>query len=251
MARMTLLEMVQDILNDMDSDPVDTYDLTTESQQVAQILKTTYFNIIDGRDWPHLYNIFQLTETSAATPTHLNIANTVVKVLWFKYDKALVTDTRTKYLEVTYKEPEEFLSMLNARVSDATEIDIITDPSGLPLNVYNNRSPQFYTSFTDDIIVCDAYDSAVETHLKAAKTQCYGKIYPSVTLSDGLYFDLPTEMYSYLLAEAKATAFGALKQAPNPKAEQWSVLQRRRMSWESYNINKMNKYPNFGRVSKK
>lgn len=251
MARLTLLEMVQDILNDADSDPVDSYLDTTESQQVAQILKTTYFNIIDGRDWPHLFDLFQLTETSASTPTHLNIANTVVKVLWIKYDKRSATDTRSKYLEVCYKEPEEFLNLLNARVSDANNVDIITDPSGLPLNVYNDRAPQFYTSFNDDIIVCDSYDSAVETHLKTAKNQCYGKIYPTVTLSDGLYFDLPTEMYSYLLAEAKATAFGALKQAPNPKAEQWSVIQRRRMSWESYNINKTNTYPNFGRRSKK
>lgn len=251
MARLTLLEMVEDILNDCDSDPVTSYTDTTESQQVAQILKTTYFNIIDGRDWPHLFDLFQLTQTSAATPTHLNIANTIVKVLWIKYDKALVTDTRTKYLEVQYKEPKEFLTLLNGRVSDASNVDIINDPSGLPLLIYNDRAPTYYTSFTDDAIVMDSYDISVETFLKTAKNQCYGKKYPSVTLSDGLYFDLPTEMFSYLLAEAKAVAFQVLKQMPNPKAEQQSVLQRRRMSWESWNLDKMNKYPDFGRRSKK
>lgn len=251
MARLTLLEMVQDILNDADSDPVDSYLDTVESQQVAQILKTTYFNIIDGKDWPHLFNLFQLTETSASTPTHLNIANTVVKVMWVKYDKASATDTRTKYLDVTYKEPEEFVNILNARVSDATNIDIITDPSGLPLLIYNDKAPTYYTSFTDDTIVMDAYDSAVETYLKTAKNQCHGKIYPSVTLSDSLYFDLPTEMYSYLLAEGKATSFQVLKQIVNQKAEYHSVSQRRRMSWESHNLNRGNRYPDFGRRSKK
>lgn len=248
---MTLLELTQDILNDTDSDPVDSYLDTTESQQVAQILKTTYFNIIDGKDWPHLFNLFQLTETSATTPTHLNIANTVVKVMWVKYDKRSATDTRSKYLEVEYKEPEEFINILNARVSDATNVDIITDPSGLPLLILNDKPPTYYTSFTDDTIVLDSYDSAVETYLKTAKNQCHGKIYPSVTLSDGLYFDLPTEMFSYLLAEAKATSFQVLKQITNQKAEVHSVSQRRRMSWEAHNLNRNNRYPDFGRRSKK
>ena len=57
--RMTLLEMVTDILSDMESDPVTSYLDTPESQQVAQMLQTTYYNIIDGRDWPHLYNLLQ------------------------------------------------------------------------------------------------------------------------------------------------------------------------------------------------
>lgn len=249
--RMTLLELVTDILNDLDADPVDSYTDTTESQQVAQILKTTYFNIVDGRDWPHLFDLFQLTETSTSTPTTLTIPNTINKIQWIKYDNARVTDTRTKYTEIFYKSPKDFMEMLNGRVSSATNVDIKTDASGLSLLLYNDRPPSYYTSFTDDAIVMDAYDSAVETFIKTTKNQCYGKKYPSVTLSDGVYFDLPTEMFSYLLAEAKSTAFIVLKQAPNPKADQISVIQRRRMSWESWNINKKNKYPDFGRRSAK
>lgn len=249
--RMTLLELVTDILNDLDADPVDSYTDTTESQQVAQILKTTYFNIVDGRDWPHLFDLFQLTQTSTSTPTTLTIPNTINKIEWIKYDNARVTDTRTKYTEIRYRSPKDFMEMLNGRVSSATNVDTKTDASGLSLLLYNDRPPSYYTSFTDDSIVMDAYDSAVETFIKTTKNQCYGKKYPSVTLSDGVYFDLPTEMFSYLLAEAKSTAFIVLKQAPNPKADQISVIQRRRMSWESWNIDKKNKYPDFGRRSAK
>lgn len=250
---MTYLEIVRDIMLDVTNGGVwvTTIDESLESTQIAEIVKETYYRIIDGRDWPHLYNLFQLTQTSASTPTHLTIATNMVKIEYIKYDKRISTDTRSKYLDITYKTPFEFMSILNARVSDATNVDIITDPSGLPLNVYNDRAPQYYTSFTDDVIVCDSYDSDVETYLRTNKNQCYGKLYPTVTREDSHTFDLPTEGFSYLLSEAKSTASLLMKGAPNQKAEQHSVSQRRKMSWEAYNLNKMNTYPNFGRVSKK
>ena len=45
--KMTLIELVQDVLNDLDSDEVNHIDDTIEAQQVAQIIKTSY-----------LYNLF-------------------------------------------------------------------------------------------------------------------------------------------------------------------------------------------------
>ena len=52
---MTLLEIVQDILSDMDSDEVNSINDSVESLQVAQIVKTAYYNIVDGKDYPWLY----------------------------------------------------------------------------------------------------------------------------------------------------------------------------------------------------
>ena len=60
MAKMTLLEMTQDILSDMDSDEVNSIATTSESLQIAQIIKTAYYNIIDGRDFPFLYEMFRM-----------------------------------------------------------------------------------------------------------------------------------------------------------------------------------------------
>ena len=37
---MTLLDMVQDVLNDLDSDEVNDIDDTIEAQQIAQIIKS-------------------------------------------------------------------------------------------------------------------------------------------------------------------------------------------------------------------
>lgn len=244
---MTLLELVTDILNDMESDPVSSIVDTEEADQVARIIRTTYFNIIDGREWPHLYTLFQLTQTDANTPTRLTIPNNIVRIKYVKYDKVRSGETRNRYEEIYYKTPHEFMDMLNARLSTESTVDVITDTSGLPINVYNNRPPQYYTSFDDDSIVMDAYDSAVESFLTTAKNQCYVKKYPTFDLCDDFYADLPTEGFSYLLAESKATAFQALKQIPNQKAEQHSISQRRRMSWDAWNIDKKNTYPDFGR----
>ena len=54
-------------------------------------------------------------------------------------------------------------------------------------------------------------------------------------------------MFSYLLNEAKSTAFLTLKQMANQKAEQQSVSQRRRMSQESWKITNGITFGNYGR----
>lgn len=51
MAKMNLLELVQDILNDLNADNVNSIDDTIESQQVAQIVKSTYFALMHVRNW--------------------------------------------------------------------------------------------------------------------------------------------------------------------------------------------------------
>ena len=54
MAKMNLLAMTQDILSDMDSDDVNSINDSVEALQVAQIIKTTYYNIIDGKNYAFL-----------------------------------------------------------------------------------------------------------------------------------------------------------------------------------------------------
>ena len=249
MARKTVGELVDDILSAMDSDPVTLYDDTEESRQVAQILETTYYNLIDGKDWPNLYTMFQLTQTSAATPCHMTIPTGVMDIQYVKYNCRSSTDTKDKYLELKFLEPKKFMEILDGRDSSATNVTQIT--STIYYNFYNDRAPTYYTSLNETTVIFDAFDSAVETFVKTTKTQCYGKTYPTVTMADGFYFDLPPDAFSLLLAEAKATAFQELKQTQNTKAEQHSVTQRRRMSQEAWKLRNGITYPNYGRKGHK
>lgn len=249
---MTYLEMVEDILNDMESDPVTTIAETEESRQVVQILKTTYFQIIDGKDWPHLYNMFQLTATGGSTPSHMVIPANVMDFQYIKYNVRNATDTKDKFKAITYLEPLEFMNKVDSRDSSSSDVTQVTDTSGIYINIYNERAPQWWTSFDDSNVVFDAYDSAVDaTSLVAVKTQCRGKIYPTVTEDDAFEFDLPVDAFSFFLAEAKSVCFTSIKQAPNAKVEQQATTQRRRMSQESHKIDNSIKYPNYGRKGRK
>lgn len=248
---MTYLEIVSDILSDMDSDPVSSIFDTVESTQVAEIVKTTYFNIIDGKDWPNLYQMFRLTETSASTPTHMTLSNTVMDVKYIKYNIRSIVDTKDRYQEITFLEPREFMHIVDERNSTATNVTQVTDASNIKINIFKDRAPIYFTSFNETVIVFDAYDADVETFLKTAKNQCYGKIYPTVSQTDAFYFDLPMDSFSFLLNEAKSVAFITLKQQQNPKAEQHAVTQRRRMSQQAWKLRNGIRYPNYGRKSTK
>lgn len=48
----TLLQVVQSILSDMDSEAVNSISDTTEAQQIASVVEDTYYNIISAREIP-------------------------------------------------------------------------------------------------------------------------------------------------------------------------------------------------------
>ena len=248
MAKMTLLEIVQDILSDMDSDEVNSINDSVESLQVAQIVKTAYYNIVDGKDYPWLYELFQLgTSGTTARPTHLRLPETIIDLQWIKYDCKKAGETRNRFTKIEYKTPEQFLDITDQRLSTDSKITVVTDSTGIKINVYDDRAPSYFTSFDDDYLVFDAYNSGVESSLQNSKTQCHGKRSVAFTLSDTFTPDLPVQMFTYLLNEAKSSAFMTLKQMPNPKAEQVSVSQKRKMSQEAWKISNGITYPNYGR----
>src|SRR4030042_1734061 len=116
MPRYSLLDMVQDVLSDMDSDEVSSINDSVEALQVAQIIKSTYFNIIDGKDWPHLYQMFQLEASGDnMLPTHMRLPDNVIDLMWVKYDVKQFGETKDKVTQITYKEPADFMWILDSR----------------------------------------------------------------------------------------------------------------------------------------
>lgn len=249
---MTLLELTQDILSDMDSDEVNSINDTVESLQVAQIIKDTFFNIVSGKHYPHKNTLLQLEASgSTAKPTHMKLPENVTSLYSMRYNKKKLADTRDKFSTVDYKTPEEFLSIVDGYISSATETTTVVDVSGITVYVKNNVAPSFYTSFDDEWLVFDSYDITVDDTLKTSKTQCFGMVMPTFSLSDSFIPDLPIQMFSYLLNESKSTSFLTLKQMANQKAEQHSISQRRRMSQDAWRLQKGVTRPNYGRTSKK
>lgn len=252
MPKQTLLQMTQSILSDMSSDEVNSISDTIEAAQVAQIIKDTYFNLIDGRDWPHLYQLFQLTASGDNTkPTHMTLPEDVIDINWVKYNTKEEVSDAERFQDIAYKTPQEFMKILDARKSDASNTLVVTDDSGVQLNIQDDKAPQYYTSFDNDNLIFDSYDAALDSTLAENKTQCYGKLYPSWTHSDNAIPDLPAQAFSLLLNESKATCALKLLQAQDVKAEQHSLTQRRRMSQEAWRVTNGITYGNYGRKSVK
>jgi len=252
MAKKTLLEIVQNILNDMDSDEVNSINDTVESQQVANIVKTCYQELISNRNWAHLKKLTQLeASNSTLLPTHLILPEGTKELIMFKYDKAKKTDTKVILGDVTYKAPEEFLRYIYQRDSSKPVVTKVSDIGGTQLLIYNDRAPQYWTSFDDKYIVCDSYDKNIDDTLKKSKTQILAYIETPWQHDDLAVPNLPEEAFSLLEEEAKSTAFINLKQMANQKAEQKAARQNRWLSRKAWRAHGGIQYPDYGRKARR
>lgn len=79
--QMTLLEIVQRVLNAMNHDIVESVTDTVESQQIAEEAKVLYYDMMDRQDWPHLRKVrFLEGLDDTDTPTHVRIPDEVVRI---------------------------------------------------------------------------------------------------------------------------------------------------------------------------
>ncbi len=250
--KLTLLELVQDILNDLDSDSVNSIFDTFESEQVAQIIKTTYYAMMSTREWPHLRETIQLTPSGdLAKPTHMYVPKNVKQMVFINYNIAGEGETRKKYQPVRWREPDEFLQLTNQQNSDSDNVDVIVDDSGVELLIRNNTHPTYYTSFDDKAIIFNAYDKAVDDTLQNDKTQAQAYVIPSWSTTDTFVPDLPAEAFIALLEESKSRAMMKLKQMEDAKSEQEAQRQHRWLSRNAWKVKGGIKKPNFGRNSRK
>lgn len=244
--------MVQDIASDFNDDEVNSISDTVESLQIAQILKSVYFEIIDGRKWGHLQTLVNLQSSSdSEKPTHLKIPEDVRELEMFEYNSFRNLGDKDSYQEVKYVTPDEFLRKCSYLNSDADNVMTITDYSGVKLQVTTNNAPTYWTSFDDEWIICNSYNSVIDSTLRSSKTRALVYKDPVWKMVDNFVPDLPSEAFSYFLAEAKSVASVRLKQRPDAKAEQQSNRQRMQMNRNAWKAAGGIRMPNYGRRSRK
>ena len=244
----TLLEIVQSILNDLDSDEVNSIDDTVEASQVAQIVRSCYEELISNRNWPHLKKLVQLEASGElAKPNYMKLPDGIKELISFKYNKQDVGETKIQYLDVTYKYPDEFLTLINNRNSTNANVQTVTDKSGVSLLILKDKTPEYWTSFDDEYLVCDSYDADVDSTLQKSKTQAIAYIEPVWQQDDSFIPDLPSEAFSLLIEESKSTAFLVLKQMANQKAEQKANRQQRWLSRKAWQAKGGIRFPDYGR----
>ena len=246
MPKLTVLDMAQDILSDMDSDEVNSINDTVESQQVASRIKTTYFDIIGNRNWPHLKQTLQIDSLNDLTkPTHLQLPTNIKELVAFHYDIRKDTDVRSRYERIRYVEPEVFLRDTNPRNDNNDNVIIVED--NVDLLILNDRAPTYWTSFDDEQMVLDAFDEDVDDTIKTDKTQAIAYISPTFSLVDDFVPDLPVEAFPAFLSKAKTACFNVLKQEFNQLENDETQRQQRWLSRKSWQAHASKIYPDYGR----
>jgi hypothetical protein len=248
MAKMSLLEIVQDILNDLDSDEVNSIDDTFESVQVAQMVKSTYIALMSNRNWAHQRQAIQFTASGdTALPTHVTVQTGIKEIIFINYNNIQEGETRKRYTKMTWLEPDDFLRMLNQRNNDESNVDVILDPTGVELMIRNDINPRHYTTFDDETIIFDAYNQAIDATIQSSKIQAQAFVMNEWVHDDDAIPDLPEEAFTALLEEAKSRAMFKLKQTNDAKAEQEAGRQQRWLARKNWRVNGGIKYPDYGR----
>jgi hypothetical protein len=248
MPRQTLLEMVQDILNDLESDEVNSINDTVEALQIASIIRNTFYEVINSRLWPTTASIIQLTSLSSSLkPTHMRMIDDISSIEWIKYDTKELNTDAARYQTISYQEPTQFLDTILQRDSNDATVQTVVESTGISLLIKNDAAPTHWTTFDDEYIVFDSFNSAIDSTLQSSKSMAAVTIEPTFLMTDSFVPDLPAKAFPYLLAEAKSSCFEKIKQAPSAKEEQKSRRQRIFLSQEKWRKNRGVKYANFGR----
>ncbi len=283
--KLTLLQYTQSILSSLQSDEVNSISDTTESLQVAEILRATYFNIIARAGLPEHQQLIQLEPSlDVTTPVLMYIPDGIGKIEWIKYfnNNTLpnvdssgfqhdlnvdITSTSSVgdipppgYQYVINLPLEHFLNMTSSFNPDNSNVASFTFednsnnyPGNFTFYYKTNKQPQYCTILSNHYVVFDGFDSEVDSTLQGSKTQAFGSVVPYWSMVDSFIPNIDEEQVPLFLNEAKSLAFYELKQTLHQKAEQeakrqWSSLQKdkAKSSAPSY----FDQLPNFGRYAR-
>lgn len=239
----TLLQIVQNILSDMDSEDVNSISDSIEAEQIASVVRDVYYNMVSTRMIPEHQELIRLVSLSnSARPTHFQVPESVKRIDFLRYN--ISTTNGTDFKEIEYIEPLVFLTLNR----DGDNVDTVYDVNGnTPILVRNNKMPDYYTSFDDLHIVMDSYDSNVDNILAESKTQALGHKVPDFNINDNFTPDLDEVLFPYLIAESKSTCFSLFKSGVDQKIEQAARRQKSYMQSDMYRVKKENKRPYYGR----
>lgn len=276
----TLLDMTQNILSRMSSDEVNSIGDTSESLQVANIIKNKYFDIVSRVDLPEHDQLIQLDPSiDGDRPVLMYIPNGVAEIKWLKYFDSSTTagvdvsdhdinvdlednsgsgvNPPAGYTYVTILPVTQFIDMVNKFNPEESDVESFTFedtsnnyPSNYTFYYKNQQQPRFCTIISNYYVIFDAYDNTQDTTLQASKTMTLGRIVPFFEMEDNFVPNLAEEQFQLLVNEATALAFYELKQQPHALATQearrgWSTVQKRKAVIDRPTY--FDAIPNFGR----
>lgn len=252
----TLLDIVKNILSSLDSDEVESINDTTESQQVALIVRGAFYDLQSRLNLPEHFDFFNLTSTvSASTPVTLYLPTNVSSVSWLKYDLTKPTDENKNIKELVYLPLDQFTELSYSYAASQEQTQSYVVPRGsYNINLYcvNTRGPSYYSVVNDSVVLFDSFDSETESYITASKITGYGKLQYDFPLLDTFTPSLDEQQFQLLVNEAKGTAWVELKQTANERAEKkvrqhLIASQKNKRGVGTTNADFKSKLPDYGR----
>ena len=241
----TLLAMVQDLLSDMDGEPVNSLSDSLEADQYATVLESVFYDIIATREVPEHESLIKLTAISDnAFPTHFRYPDNVTDVSTVWYDTS--SDGTFEYKEIKWCDPKVFLRRTDGIGSDFTSVK--DKEGGTNLRIVNNAMPSFYTSFDDYHIVMNSHDSAIDSTLQASKVRAFARTFPIFNrTTDGFIPDIDDEYFPHLISEARSRIMDQFKGGVSSKIEQVASRNKVYIQNDKHRTTRLNKWSNYGR----
>lgn len=255
--KFTLLSMTQDILSSLSSDEVNSIGDTTESLQIANIIKQKFFDIINRVDLPNLEQLIQLDSSlDAASPVVMTVPDSTGDIKWIKYFDSSTSGLNTSngFTDVQILPNLEFINKVTHFNPDEDDVDSFefseNSSKTYKLYYFTDRTPRCCTIIKNYWVIFDSYDNTLENTLQSSKTMCLGRTIPVFRMEDSFVPDLAEDQFQLLFNESKALAFYELKQQPHQLAlvetkRGWSNVQKTKAisNTPSY----FDALPNFGR----
>lgn len=200
---------------------VSTIDDAIESQQVAKIAEDIFYEVVNDIFSNHLsVNIIELESLAdSSKPNYLKIPANVTnihesKIRYNKYNG--VSGSTVNYKEVKYLHPQDFLCYMESRSTLQSNTQVITDFSGIDFVIKTNKHPDYCTSFDQEYLVFDSYNSSVDSTLQQSKSQAVVSLQRTFSIDDNYEIDLPEWFHPTYLALVRSRAREYLMGEPLP-----------------------------------
>lgn len=252
MAKMTNLEMVQNILSSMDADNVNSISDTEEANQVEIVLKEVYENIISRRQWDFLRKTRQLENVGDLTrPNKMKIPETVTRVTCFRWKTNDPDTGLLRWKELKYLHPCDFIAHTQGRdvqrlLEEERLLEVFNDDN-VDIPMILDKEPEYWTSFDDAFIYIDNFILEVDETATSGRTSVTVVQQQLFTAGDTEVQFMPVEMFPLFLAESKSTCWLNFKGAANQKAEQVASRQYIKMREEEPTIKAPREFWNYGK----
>lgn len=197
MSKKTLLRVVQDYLTYVDGFPVDSIFDSEESQQAALIAEHVFDTIVDkNQDLPFQTVVRSLDASGDNTrPSVLLIPSEIRRIhtseIWYN-----TADTGVEWKQVKYLPPEDFMKLADMQfyASESNKQTMLVN--GTQFVIRNDKSPDYCTSFDQQELIFDSFDSAVDTTLQESKTKVIATQAPVFLIEDDFEIPLTERMHS-------------------------------------------------------